>query len=288
MMAPLLDEHLQASAHEEWVPALLRGERIVSMAVTEPGSGTDAAAASTAAVRVDGGWRLTGTKTSVGFTPHAAGTLVVARADGDPGGLSAFLVRTNAEGFRQEPFTDLIWRPLGRSRIELDDVFVPDDHVVGPIGGAFRIVLGGFNVGRSVIPLMATAVARRALELTVRHATDRKAFGRPIGSFQGVSFPLAEGAARLEASRWLAYRGLSLAAANRPHATEAAMAKLVGVQAALDVIRDAIIAHGYRGLSEELPLQSMLRDVSGLEIGEGTPQLQKLVIARSLLGRDIA
>ena len=113
------------------------------------------------------------------------------------------------------------------------------------------------------------------------------AFGRPVAANQGVSFPIAEHATQLEAARWLTYRALSLADAGKPFTKEAAMTKLMTTDVSLETIRDCIVLHGHLGYSEELPLQAMLRDVSGLEIGEGTPQIQKVVISRALLGREV-
>lgn len=259
------------------------------MGVTEPGSGGDAGALTTKAVKVPGGWHLTGEKTSITFAPHSKGMVVLARAQGDDvEGITAFLVPLDAEGVSQQKFPDAGWKPLGRAGVFLDEVFVPDERRLGPVGGGFRIVLREFDYARSIIGLTATGVARGALDMAVDYSKQRKAFGKYIAQFQGVSFAIAEAAVELDAARYLAYRALSLADSGKPFTKEAAMSKYKGVEVSLEAIRQAIIVHGHNGFADELPLQAMLRDVSGLQLGEGTPQIQKLVIARHILGREFA
>ena len=294
LTAPLLERFLPADLAAEWVPGIVRGEHIVALGLTEPGSGSDAAAMRVRARRVDGGWQLTGEKTSITFAPHAKGMITFARADdytdadGNPrkGGITCFLVPLDSPGVEIQTFDDPGWKPLGRSAVFLDDVFVPDAQVIGAVGAAFRMVMSEFDYTRSVIGFMSTGVARKALDLTIQHTRDRHTFGKPIAAYQGVSFPIAEAATKLEAARWLTYRALSLADAGEPYTKEAAMVKWWTLDVSLQTIHDCIIAHGHTGYSEEMPLQSMLRDVSGLEIGEGTPQIQKLIVARALIGRE--
>jgi len=294
LTAPLLERFLPADLAAEWVPGIVRGEHIVALGLTEPGSGSDAAAMRMRARRVDGGWQLTGEKTSITFAPHAKGMITFARAedyideDGNPrkGGITCFLVPLDSPGVEIQTFDDPGWKPLGRAAVFLDDVFVPDAQVLGAVGAAFRMVMSEFDYTRSVIGFMSTGVARKALDLTIQHTRDRHTFGKPIAAYQGVSFPIAEAATKLEAARWLTYRALSLADAGEPYTKEAAMVKWWTLDVSLQTIHDCIIAHGHTGYSEEMPLQSMLRDVSGLEIGEGTPQIQKLIVARALIGRE--
>lgn len=290
LTGPLLERFLSPDVAAEWVPGIVCGEHIVALGLSEPGSGSDAAAMQARAERVEGGWRLSGEKTAT-FAPHAKGMITFARVEDtahEKGGITAFLVRLDAAGIAQRRFDDSGWKPLGRSTVALDDVFVADDMVIGGVGQGFRLVMREFDYTRSVIGLMSTGVAKQAMTLTQQYVSEREAFGRPIGANQGVSFPLAESATKLEAARWLSYRALSLADVDEKYTKEAAMVKWYATEVALEAIRHCIISHGQIGYTEELPLQSMLRDVAGLEIGEGTPQIQKLVIARSLLGREVA
>jgi cyclohexanecarboxyl-CoA dehydrogenase len=289
LTAPLLEKFLPPAAAAEWVPGIVDGRHIVALGLTEPGSGSDAASLRMRAVRVDGGWQLTGEKTSITFAPHAKAMITFARvADTKEakGGITAFLVPLEAEGVTRQKFADPGWKPLGRSAVFLDDVFVPDELVIGGVGNGFKLVMKEFDYTRSVIGLMSTGVARKAMDMTQEYVKQRQAFGRPISANQGVSFPIAENATKLEAARWLSYRALSLADADQSFTKEAAMVKWWATEVSLEAIRDCIVLHGHTGYSEELPLQAMLRDVAGLEIGEGTPQIQKLVIARSILGKD--
>jgi cyclohexanecarboxyl-CoA dehydrogenase len=283
LTAPLLERFLPAAQADEWVPGIVKGEHIVALALTEPGSGSDAAGMRTRAEQVEGGWKLNGEKTSITFAPHSKAIIVFAKTEA---GFTAFLVPNASEGVSVHKFDDPGWKPLGRAAVFLDDVFVPDELVIGGIGDGFRLVMKEFDYTRSVIGLMTTGVARKALDMTIEYVKIRQAFGRPVSANQGVSFPIAENATKLEAARWLTYRALSLADAGQKFSKEAAMTKLYATDVSLQTIRDCIIAHGHTGFSEDLPLQAMLRDISGLEIGAGTPQIQKLVIARSLLGRE--
>ncbi|MFD4253388.1 acyl-CoA dehydrogenase family protein [Amycolatopsis thermoflava] len=290
LTGPLLERFLPPDVAEEWVPGIVEGRHVVALGLTEPGSGSDAMAMRARAERADGGWRLSGEKTSITFAPHAKAMITFAKARGETpetSGVTAFLVPLDAPGVSMQKFHDPGWKPLGRAGVFLDDVFVPDEYVLGGVGNGFRLVMAEFDYTRSVIGLMSTGVARKALDITIAHVTNRQAFGRPIAANQGVSFPIAEHATQLEAARWLTYRALSLADAGKPFTKEAAMTKLMATDVSLRAIRDCIVLHGHLGFSEELPLQAMLRDVSGLEIGEGTPQIQKVVIGRALLGREV-
>lgn len=289
LTAPLLERFLPEEVAQEWVPGIVSGEHIVALGLTEPGSGSDASAMRARAEKVDGGWKLNGEKTSITFAPHAKGMITFVRAQDtaeQKGGITAFLVPFDAEGVTRQKFADPGWKPLGRCAVFLDDVFVPDNMVIGGVGNGFRLVMKEFDYTRSVIGMMSTGVARKALDITRQYAKDRQAFGKPIASYQGLSFPLAESYTKLEAARWLTYRALSLADADQNYSAEAAMVKWFATDVSLETIRHCIVAHGHTGYSEELPLQAMLRDIAGLEIGEGTPQIQKLVIARALLGRE--
>ncbi|WKK12626.1 acyl-CoA dehydrogenase family protein [Rhodococcus ruber] len=289
LTGPLLERFLAPEVAKDWVCGIVEGRHVVALGLTEPGSGSDAMAMRAKAEKVDGGWKLNGEKTSITFAPHAKAMITFVKARGatpEESGVTAFLVPLDAEGVSMQKFPDAGWKPLGRAGVFLDDVFVPDEYVIGGVGNGFRLVMSEFDYTRSVIGLMSTGVARKALDITIDYVKSRKAFGRPVSSFQGVSFPIAENATKLEAARWLTYRALSLADAGKPFTKEAAMTKLYATEVSLQTIRDCIVAHGHSGFAEELPLQAMLRDVSGLEIGEGTPQIQKVVIGRALLGRE--
>lgn len=288
IMGPLMEAHLRSDDREEWIRGITGGKHLIAMGVTEPGSGSDVAGLRTRATRVEGGWRLNGEKTSITFAPHAAGIVVLARAfDGDAdAGFTAFLVPLDSEGVSLQIFKDVVWKPVGRAGVFFEDVFVPDDKVLGPVGGGFRIVLKAFDYARCVTGLMALGMGRRALDVATEYSKIRETFGQPIARYQGVAFPLVERYSELEAARWMCFRALSLADEEKPFIKEAAMCKYLGVDAALAAAREAVVVLGHNGVSEEFPLQSLLRDIGGLQLGEGAPQIQKLVAARAIFGRE--
>lgn len=281
-------QHASPEAKGKWLPGLLAGDSVSALALTEPESGSDAAAMRTTASRVDRGWILNGEKTSVTAVVHADVIIVFAKTDQSAGarGVTAFLVDANDPTVTSHPFDDPGNKPLGRGSVVFDSTFVPDDHMLGALGDGFRIVMHEFDLTRTLIGLILTGGAQKALDMTAEYVTQRHAFGQQISRFQGVSFPIAEHTTYVEALRMLSYRSLGLRVAGRPHSREAAMVKWWGPEVAFNAIKDCIVLHGHVAYSDELPLQSMLRDVSAYFIGDGTPQIQKLVIARDVLGRD--
>ncbi|MEV4581566.1 acyl-CoA dehydrogenase family protein [Nonomuraea jabiensis] len=267
---------------------LASGEQLGCLALTEPGVGSDAGALTTQATRCAEGWRLSGEKTSVSLAPHADVALVIARTRPGPGssGIAAFLVELGDPSVSRQRFRDSGVRPLGRGSISMADTFVPDDHVVAEPGTGFPFIMREFDLSRTIIALMATGPARRALDSAIDYSRQRRSFGKPLAAHQGVSFDIAEHATYVEGVRALAFQTLGLRQARRPHTAQAAMLKWWAPKVAFDAIQACIVLHGHIAWSDEMPLQSLLRDVSGYQIGDGTPQIQKLVIARHLIGRE--
>ena len=203
-----------------------------------------------------------------------------------PAGPTAFLVDLDAAGVSRQRFRDPGLRPVGRGAVTFEDTFVPAERLIGDEGRGFQLVMHEFDYSRALLGLMAIATAERAIDMTVDYARERTTFGRPLASYQGITFPIAEHLTKLEAARWLCYRALSLRQAGRRHTREAAMCKWWGPHVAIAAIEECVVAHGHVGWSDEMPLQAMRRDVSSLLIGDGTPQIQKLIIARDTFGRD--
>lgn len=268
---------------QEIARGVANGTRRIGLGLTEPGAGSDASNLSTRAEAAPGGWRLHGEKTSVTSAPHLDCAVVFARTAA--GGSTALLVELDDTVSRQR-FNDPGLHPVARGSLTFDGTFVPAANRLSPEGRGFHQVMHLFDLSRSIIALMACGAAQRAIDITVDYVRERSAFGRPISSFQGVSFALAESDTHLELTRALAYRALGLRIAGRPHTRQAAMVKWYGPQMAVRAIHECVILHGHYGWSEELPLQQLMRDVSSMEIADGTPQIQKLVIARRLLGRS--
>ena len=293
--AGLLAAHGTPAAARRWLPPLLAGESVCAIALTEPECGSDAAALTTRARRVTGGWRLTGEKTSVTQAPHADLAIVLARTgardqEGKASrarGISAFILKAADPSVSVQSFRDPGFIPLGRGSITMDETFVPDEDVLGPAGAGFALIMTEFDLTRTLIAMLCVGAARRALDAAVAYSRQRRSFGKPLSAYQGVSFPIAEHHTYLTAVRTLALHTLGLRMAGQPHTAEAAMLKWWAPQVCCDAIRDAIVLHGQVGWSDEMPLQALLRDVSGYLIGDGTPQIQKLIIARELIGREV-
>lgn len=272
----------------EWLPRVVAGDALLAIALTEPRGGSDAAALTLRARKDGDGYRLSGEKTSISLADQADAILVFARSgtmEQRAHGISAFLVPGNAPGLTRTRFNDFGSKVIGRGSLFFDDVFVPAEARLGPEGEGFRQVMRGFDYSRALIGLQCCAAAQASLDETWRYIREREAFGVPISQHQGVSFPLAEAETMIEAARRLCYHALSLRDADQPHNAEAAMCKWFAPKTAVDVIHQCLLTHGHYGWSMDLPHQQRLRDVMGLEIGDGTAQIMKMVIARDRLRR---
>lgn len=272
-----------------WLPGIADGTVIPALCVTEPGHGTDATNLEVTA-RPDGdGWRLSGEKTSITLGMDAHTALVLARTGG-PGahGVSAFYVDLDDRHVSRSRFDDLGGRAIGRASLHFDGLPVPADRLVGTVGGGFASVMAGFDYSRAIIGLACLGAAAASLDEALAWARDREAFGQPIGRFQGVSFPLAEHATYLRGARHVCYEALWRKDNDLDHGAEAAMAKFWAPKLAVEVIHQCLLTFGHLAYSADSPIRQRLRDVIGLEIGDGTAQASKLVIARHLLGRAYA
>lgn len=270
-----------------WLPPTARGEAVIALALTEPGVGSDAARLVCRAERDGDGYLITGEKSgiSLGMPAHAA--IVFARTGPDGArGVSAFLVPLDAPGVSRSPLRDMGTRAVGRAVLAFDHVRVDASHRIGAEGSGFYQVMRGFDYNRVGIALASLGVAQASLDETMAYVKERRAFGQPLAGFQGVSFPIAEAATHIEACRWLCYRALWLADQGQPHTKESAMTKWWGPRLAVETIHQCLLLHGHYGYTDELPFEQRMRDVIGLEIGDGTAEVMKLVVARQLMGRE--
>jgi cyclohexanecarboxyl-CoA dehydrogenase len=269
-------------------PKLATGEMIAAFCLTEPGAGSDAANLACRAERDGAGYVLTGEKSgiSLGMAAHAA--IVFARTD--PGtrarGITAFLVPLDLPGVSRSPLRDMGTRAIARAVLSFDHVRIPGSHRLGEEGTGFYQVMQGFDYNRIGIALACLGVAQQSVEETMAYVRERKAFGQPLARFQGVSFSIAEAATHVEACRWLCYRALWLADRGKPHTKESAMTKWWGPRLSVDTIHQCLLLHGHYGYTDELPFEQRMRDVIGLEIGDGASEVMKMVVARELLGRE--
>jgi cyclohexanecarboxyl-CoA dehydrogenase len=280
--------HAHDFVKRQWLPGMARGDHITAIALTESRGGSDAAGLQTRARRHGDEYILSGEKSGISLLMPADVVIVFAKTDPQAGarGVSAFLVPTNAPGVSRTPLRDMGERAIQRGSLYLDEVHVPREYLIGEEGQGFRLVMHAFDFSRIIIALMCLGAAAQSLEETIAYVKQRQAFGRPLAKFEGVSFPIAEHATFLEAARWLCYRALWLRDRGLPHAKEAAMVKWWGPKVAVDAIHDCLLLHGHYGYTQDLPLEQRLRDVIGLEIGDGTAQISKIVIARELFGRE--
>ena len=283
VLGRILVDNASPELARDWLPRIIRGESIVGLGLTEPSGGSDAATLRTRAVRKGDRYLISGEKTSISMAEQADGFIVFART-GTPQsrarGVSAFFVPSDAKGLMRTRFNDVGSHVVGRGSLFFDDVEVPEEHRIGAEGEGFRQVMAGFDFNRAAIGLECCGAARASLDETWAYVSNRESFGVKLAQHQGVSFPLADGEARIEAIRQLCYRTLRLRDAGKPHTSEAAMCKLLAPRTAYEVIRQCLLSHGHYGYSTDSPHQQRMRDVMGLEIGDGTAQIMMMVIAR--------
>jgi cyclohexanecarboxyl-CoA dehydrogenase len=269
------------------LPSICRGEVVPALGVTEPAGGSDAAHVKLAARRDGDGYILDGEKTSISFASWADTALVMARTgayEEGAHGVSAFYVDLNSTGVSRNRFRDLGSRAIGRGQLFFDAVRVPAAARIGLEGAGFVQVMQGFDFSRALIGLMCVGAAAQSVEETCKYVAERQAFGGSLARFEGVSFPLAEAAVKLRAARLLSYEALWLKDRGQPHGWVAAGAKWWAPELAAQVLHQCILLHGHLGFSLDLPHQQRMRDVIGLEIGDGTAQIMKLLVARALIG----
>ncbi len=272
-----------------WLPGIATGQTVPCICITEPGHGTDAASLELKAIRTGTGWTLHGEKTSITLGMASDRAVVLARTGG-PGarGVSAFWVDLHHPTVTRSAFDDLGSRAIGRASLHFDGTPVEDGDLIGAEGGGFVSVMQGFDYSRAIIGLGCIGAAEASLDEALQWSRDRVAFGQPIGTFQGVAFPLAECATYLKGARHICLEALWRKDNGLEHSSEAAMAKFWAPKLAAEVIHQCLLTIGHVAYSSEAPIGQRLRDGIGLEIGDGTAQVSKLVISRHLLGRDFA
>ena len=289
----LISDIIVRNASEEqkaaWLPGLASGETVPCICITEPEHGTDAASLELKATRAEGGWTLHGEKTSITLGMAADRAVVLARTGGRGArGVSAFWVDLHDPSVSRSAFDDLGSRAIGRASLHFDGTPVTDTDLIGDEGGGFVSVMQGFDYSRAIIGLLCLGAAQASLDEALQWSRDRVAFGKPIGTFQGVSFPLADAATQIRGARHVCLEALWRKDNDLEHSAEAAMAKYWAPKLSVDVIHQCLLTIGHVGYSTEHKVGQRLRDVIGLEIGDGTAQVSKLVISRHLLGREYA
>lgn len=272
-----------------WLSRIIAGEAMVAIALTEPSAGSDAANIKLKAERKGDVFVLNGEKTSISAAAQADVAVVFARTgtvDDRARGVSAFLVPLDNPSIERTHFDDIGESIVGRGSLFFDNVEVPAINMLGDEGMGFIQVMQGFDYSRALIGLQCLAAAEVSVEETWQQVTTREAFGKKISKFEGVTFPLAEAETFIEAAKLLCYKTLWLRDQGEPHTAEAAMCKWWAPKVSFEIIHNCLLAHGHGGYSKDYPIQQRLRDVLGLQIGDGTAQIQKMIIAREKIGRD--
>jgi len=305
--SPIMDFGTPAQK-QQFVPLLAQGKVLGGFGLTEPAAGSDAGGTKTTAVEKSDHFLLNGSKI---FITHAGvGEIFVVTARTDPGagkthGISSFIVTKDTTdlietqrvgighaadlpktpGVKAAKKEDKLgWRASDTRELVFEDAIVPKENMLGPRGNGFRQMLQTLDGGRIGIGALALGIAEGALDECLAYTSQRKQFGRPIASFQGVHFALADMATEVEAARHLVFHAAWLKQHGEPYKKEAAMAKLYASELAMRATTKAVQLHGGYGYTTEYPVERMMRDAKICEIGEGTSEIQRIVIARQLLG----
>ena len=273
---------------ERLLPKLCTGENLWAFGLTEADAGSDSRATKTSAKLENGQWIINGSKIFItnGASKLAAGAAVQTVSDlvNDKKIFTTILVERGAEGFSQIPMHDkMMWRASDTAEFYFDNCKVPEENILGKIGQGSKIMLSTLDNGRLSIAAMGLGLAQGALEMAIQYSKERHQFGKPINRFQAISFTIADMATKVELARNLLYKACWLKDNNKPFGKEAAMSKLYCSEIAKEVADAAVQIHGGYGLMKDYPIERFFRDQRILQIGEGTSEIQRLVISRMVL-----
>jgi len=273
---------------QKWLPPLARGEQLAGFGLTEPGGGSDAGATRTTARLESGQWTVNGSKSFITnsgtpITSFVTITAVTGQTEGGGRAISAVIVPSGTPGFSVgKEYRKMGWWHSDTHELAFSDCRVPEENLLGELGEGYRNFLQILDDGRIAIAALAVGLAQGCVDESIGYSHERSAFGRPIGSYQSLQFKIADMAMKTELARAAYYRAAWLREKGRPYKKEAAMAKLYASEIAVDVARDAVQIHGGYGYIEEFPVCRHFRDSKILEIGEGTSEVMRILIAREL------
>lgn len=271
---------------EKYLTPLARGEAFAAWGLTEPSSGSDASSMRTTAVRRKGGWVINGSKNFITNATFAETTVALAITDRTTGshGISAFIIERGTKGFSvAKKENKLGMRASDTAALVFDDCFVPDSNLIGEVGQGFVQAMKVLDGGRISIAALAIGIAQGAYEAALKYSKERHQFGRPISDFQAIQFKLADMATEIEAARLLTYRSAELKNRGKVTTKESSMAKLYSSEVAVRVAEQSVQIHGGYGYIKDYPAEKFWRDSKLCTIGEGTSEIQRVVIARQLL-----
>jgi short-chain 2-methylacyl-CoA dehydrogenase len=268
---------------QQWLPLLAGGQALGAFGLTEAGGGSDAGATKTTATLDDGHWVINGTKQFITNSGTDITKLVTVTALTGEREISSILVPVPTAGFTAEPaYNKVGWNASDTHPLTFQDVRVPEENLLGVRGRGYANFLRILDEGRIAIAALSVGAAQGCVDESVKYAKERSAFGNPIASYQAIEFKIARMEARAQAARAAYYDAAALMLAGKPFKKEAAIAKLVSSEAAMDNARDATQIHGGYGFMNEYPVARHYRDSKILEIGEGTTEVQYMVIARTM------
>lgn len=273
---------------QRWLVPLARGEKIGAWGLTESTSGSDAAGMRTSATRTSSGWVLNGAKTFIthGSVGHVMVVMAVTDKAAGPKGISAFIVEHGTPGMRAGRKEDKLgMRASDTTEVLFEQCEIPESHLLGEVGRGFIDTMQVLDAGRIGIAALSVGLAQGAYEAALHYAQERRAFGASISTFQAIQWKLADNAMRIEAARLLTYRAAYLKDRGERMTLESAMAKLYSSEIAVKAADDCVQIHGGYGFVKDYPAEKFFRDVKLTTIGEGTSEIQRLVIARQLFAR---
>lgn len=286
----LCSNHIFLAGNEaqrrKYIPKLATGEWIGAWGLTEPGSGSDAAGARTTAVKRGEKWVLNGSKTFITNGSYADVAVIIAVTDKDKGthGLSAFAVEKGTKGFRPgKKENKLGLRASDTAELILEDCEIPEENLLGKLNEGFVDAMRVLDGGRISIAALSLGIARGALDASLKYVKERRQFGKAIAEFQGIQWKLADMATELDAARLLTQRAAVLKDAGNKVTRESAMAKLYASEVAVKICNEAVQLHGGYGFIKDYPAEKFYRDVKLCTIGEGTSEIQRMVIGREIL-----
>ncbi len=285
----LITQYGRDDMKTEVLPSLASGQRTIAFGLTETGAGSDAAALRTTARREGEQWIVNGEKASNSLAGSADDCIVFARIAGagdGAKGMGALLVPLARPGVTREVYDSVGQKGSQRGTLRFDDVHVPLANQIGTTGRGFMQAMEAFDFNRAIIALTCIGSALQAVEQTIEYLKARQTFGKPLAKHQGVAFQIAEHLTHLTMARTLAYQVLWLRDQGRPHTKEAAMVKWFAPKVSVEALHACIVLHGWMGYDRTLPFEQRLRDVLGMEIGDGTPEIMKAVVAREVFGRE--
>jgi len=288
----LCTNHIMLAGNDEqrerWIPKLATGQRLGAWGLTEPGSGSDAAGARTSAVKRGDKWVLNGSKTFITNGTYADCAVVLAVTDKALGtkGISAFVVEKGTKGFRPgKKENKLGLRASDTAELIFEECEIPEENLVGKLGEGFKDAMRVLDGGRISIAALSLGIARGALDAAMKYAQQRRQFGKAISEFQAIQFKLATMATELDAAWLLTMRAAQMKDKGQKVTLESSMAKLYASEAACRICDEGVQIHGGYGFIKDYPAEKFYRDVKLCTIGEGTSEIQRMVIARELLGK---